>query len=435
MSFLKKICFFIVVILVAFCATIYEIKKKDPQNSKDIIVKAIIVVLGIIATGLLTNYVAKSTDHWLQIGTSSSIVSIIDEANSDTEGMENSSLIDTEIKNKVNSSSNISSLLEVESGFETVSEEKESNIAETVSNIPQKQTKDSSFTAKAMIGKKAYATLQSAIDDSNCGDTVSVLSDIQENIRIDDEKDITIELNEYTISNNNDNTFYIEGYVSVVGGNIDNATNGKAAIVVERGGNAILRECEITRSREEKGNTYYTIVNRGNLVCENCDIENGSLKQYKDRKSAILNGYTHAGESILDYRNNKNKINAELKISDSKIYGGNNAIRNGIYSILNLDNCDLYGYEHAFSNRGEAKVENSTLYGVEAVFCDKKEAFHEDLTQSVQIKDCKCSSENGVFLDDKMLHQNGQIYTNVSCDFIPNVSYVDNGDGTYSIVE
>ena len=95
----------------------------------------------------------------------------------------------------------------------------------------------------------------------------------------------------------------------------------------------------------------------------------------------------------------------------------------------------MYGYEHAFSNRGEAEVENSTLYGVEAVFCDKKEAFHEDLTQSVQIKDCKCSSENGVFLDDKMLHQNGEIYTNVSCDFIPNVSYVDNGDGTYSIVE
>ena len=53
----------------------------------------------------------------------------------------------------------------------------------------------------------------------------------------------------------------------------------------------------------------------------------------------------------------------------------------------------MYGYEHAFSNRGEAEVENSTLYGVEAVFCDKKEAFHEDLTQSVQIKDCKCSSE------------------------------------------
>lgn len=443
MDFLNKIIILSTLVLVTFGTTAYQIVKKEPQEPKtpkkpkDVVILAIIVIIGTISLELLKNCIWEYSKPSITELPSSSIISIPNQTSGENEGSgETSQLTDTSKESIVNSSSTeIARVSVVESAFETASEVSETNSTETVSYIPEEDNMDISLPKKAMIGNVSYATLQSAIDDSNCGDTISVVSDIQEDIRIVDEKDIIIELNNCTVSNNSDHTFYIEGSVTIVGGNVDSTVNEKAAVVVECGGNAILRECDITRSREKKGNSYYTIVNRGKLVCEKCDIENGSLTQYQDRKSAILNGYTHAGENILDYRNNKDEVKAELKVKDCKIYGGNNAVRNGIFSVLNVDNSDLYGYEHAFSNRGEAVLENSMLYGVESVFCDKKESFHEDITQSVQIIECICSSENGVFLDDKMLHENGQMYTNVVCDFLPNVSYANNGDGTYSIFE
>ena len=442
MDFLKKIIILLTLVLVSFGATVYQIVKKDtqelkaPQEPKAVIILAIVMIIGTISLGLLPNCIWEYIKPPITESSSSSIILIPNQTGSENEGNEETSQL-TEISKEsiVNSSSTeVSRVAEVESVFENASEVSETNSTETVSYISEKDNIDTSLPKKAMIGNVSYATLQNAIDDSNCGDTITVVSDIQEDIRIVDGKDIIIDLNNCTVSNNSYHTFYIEGSVTFVGGNVDSTVNEKAAVVIDCGGNAIFRECDITRSGEKKGNSYYTIVNRGKLFCEKCDIENGSLNQYKDRKSAILNGYTHAGENILDFRNNKDEVKAELKVKDCKIYGGNNAVRNGIFSVLNVDNSDLYGYEHAFSNRGEAVLENSMLYGVEAVFCDKKESFHEDITQSVQIKECMCSSENGVFLDDKMLHENGQMYTNVVCDFLPNVSCADNGDGTYSIL-
>ena len=59
------------------------------------------------------------------------------------------------------------------------------------------ESEDETVSGVAQVGDVTYETLQSAIDASNVGDTVTLLADINENIKIT--KAITLDLNEKTI--------------------------------------------------------------------------------------------------------------------------------------------------------------------------------------------------------------------------------------------
>lgn len=435
----------ILILIIILGVGFYCANKQYEKNNR---IAAVFMFVATIVLGIPSAYIYDNLKPLLPYITfSTSTASITDSESEDSESATRStSDALPKVPENLATQSSTESISEIisekseditpESVIDSVQDDTEDDIPETEEN-EQKENEDKNVIPdpKAMIGDVSYPSLQSAIDDSVNGDSISVISDIHEDLLISAGKNITIELNDYTITNASESTFCIEGDVTVIGGAVDNISNGESAVTVERSGSAVFKDCTIKRSQEKKGNTYYTIVNRGVLNCKTCDIQNGDLKQYKNRKSAILNGYTHAGEAVLDYSNNKNKVKAELTITGSKIYGGNNGIRNGVYSVLYADGCDINGYEHAFSNRGEATVLNSNLYGVESVFCDKREDFQKNLVQFVQINNCVCSSEDAVFFDNVNNNNTNQTYVNVLCDFKPNVDAASNGDGTYIITQ
>ena len=108
--------------------------------------------------------------------------------------------------------------------------------------------------AVAQIGTKAYATLQAAIDAAQDGDTVTLLTDVEQNSQLAIGKSITLDLNGKTIKNT----------VDIWGGNANAILSIKDGAAVTITGNGTITA---------KENDCYTI----NVVDGDLTIENGTF--------------------------------------------------------------------------------------------------------------------------------------------------------------
>ena len=209
--------------------------------------------------------------------------------------------------------------------------------------------------------------LQRQIDSANVGDTVKLGAAISADITVPQEKEITLDLNGFTLTNESDHTIMNYGTLTIVDssaegtGTVDNVTHARGALF--NFGEATLLGGTYTRSlengssaTESGGNSWYVIKNLGHLTIgeENaeCDV---AVTQSGHFSSMITNGYYNADGSG-DHSQYYASVTTEDKIPTLLINGGTfsggiNTVKNDNHSVTVINGGE-------FTNVSQAVVLN-----------------------------------------------------------------------------
>ncbi|MFQ9741274.1 MAG: hypothetical protein ACLRX5_01500 [Slackia sp.] len=157
-----------------------------------------------------------------------------------------------------------------------------------------------------------------------------LLADVEEDVVIPEGKTVSIDLSGKKIANLTGNTITVgaDANFSVVdsvgGGVVDNVTHGKAALSIEEGAKVVLNGGTFERSKEAgtasgaNGNSYYTILNKGDLEINGGTtvkllLADGSPAGFS---SGIANGRYSGSPSTPGYT-------AQLTMNGGVVEGGN----------------------------------------------------------------------------------------------------------------
>ena len=209
--------------------------------------------------------------------------------------------------------------------------------------------------------------LQAAINDAGEGDVIQLAANITGNITVPEGKDIALDLNGFTLTNESDHTIMNYGVLTIVDdsmagtGTVDNVTHARGALF--NFGEATLLGGTYTRSlengssaTESGGNSWYVIKNLGHLTIgeENaeCDV---AVKQSGHFSSMITNGYYNADGSG-DHLQYSGSVTTEDKIPTLVINGGTfsggiNTVKNDNHSVAVINGGE-------FTNVSQAVVLN-----------------------------------------------------------------------------
>ena len=190
-----------------------------------------------------------------------------------------------------------------------------------------------------------YLTLKDAFANASSGETVTLLTDMTENVTLNPsaKKSYILNLNGHTLTNASGDTITVgaKANLTIQGeGTVDNVTHGKAAIV--NNGTVTLNGGTYTRSKENPennkddggGNSYYTILNDkgGNMT-----INSGVT-------------VTNAGHFSSMIRNGGDEKSV-LTINGGTFSGGINTVKNDAYGVLTINDGN-------FSNTSQFVVMN-----------------------------------------------------------------------------
>ena len=206
--------------------------------------------------------------------------------------------------------------------------------------------------AAAKIGNTEYSTLQEAV---NQGGEILLEKDVTEDVTIPEDKTVVINLNGHNITNVNDNTIYNKGNLTIKGeGNLDNLTHAKATVYNEVGATCVLDSGNYDRSKDEKGNTYYTILNHGTMTINNgVTVKTATIKAEKDGgypSSLIENGW-------YDETQNTSGKDSKLTINGGIFTGGLNTIKNDGYGDITINGGTFTNYiQHCILNWNSAII-------------------------------------------------------------------------------
>ena len=199
---------------------------------------------------------------------------------------------------------------------------------------------------------KNAGDLQTAV---NAGGEIVLDADIIASITIPADKNITLDLNGKTLTNEAGNhTITNEGTLTIKGdGTVDNVSHAKAAVYNKQGATATLSGGKFTRSKEtgksdsvSGGNSYYNILNQGEMTI-NSGVE---VSQTGHFSSLIDNGWYNGSENTA-------KINAKLTINGGTFSGGLNTIKNDDFGDLTIK-------DGKFSNTSGAVVLNWNIANI-----------------------------------------------------------------------
>lgn len=222
----------------------------------------------------------------------------------------------------------------------------------------------------AQIGDTKYVTLADAVA---VGGDIKLLKDTTEDITIHAGKTITIDLNGKKITNKSADTITVEkgAALTINGtGTVDNVNHGKAAIynkgAVTLNGGTFERSAEEGKdSKNNGGNSYYTILNHGEMT-----VGEGVTVNNKGHFSSLFsNGY-------YSYKTKDGVEKPTLTINGGMFDGGLNTIKNDDDGILTINNGTFKNYtQAAFQNHGTATVLNGSfiaesVYSIDNCGCD-----------------------------------------------------------------
>ena len=274
--------------------------------------------------------------------------------------------------------------------------------------------------------------LQAEINDAGEGDVIQLAANITGNITVPKGKDITLDLNGFTLTNESDHTIMNYGVLTIVDdstagtGTVDNVTHARSALF--NFGEAALLGGTYTRSlengssaTESGGNSWYVIKNLGHLTIGEEDAEcDVAVTQSGHFSSMITNGYYNADDSG-DHLQYSGSVTTEDKIPTLVINGGTfsggiNTVKNDNHSVAVINGGE-------FTNVSQAVVLNwndLTITGGE--FVAGKGAQAAIIT----------SYDNTGFNDGKTTITGGTFEGAVTADYNPgNVTYSVSG-GTFS---
>lgn len=184
-----------------------------------------------------------------------------------------------------------------------------------------------SDTSMEVNGQK-YNTASEAIAAVSDGGTIKLSGGLGADEVINADKKFTLDMNNAVIVDNEKTPVNVDvnGALTLTGnGSVECNKNGKPAI--NNNGNLIIENGSYTRNVDEKGNSYYTMVNHGNTV-----INDGIFQAPRIVSSMISNGYWDYAQ---DYKAGEMAEYPELTIN-------NGTFINAFYVIKNDDNGKLY---------------------------------------------------------------------------------------------
>ena len=232
-------------------------------------------------------------------------------------------------------------------------------------------------TPPAEINGQTYTTLQAAIDTCQAGGTVEidVVADTNEEISIPSGKDITINLNGYTVSNNGKKGIIKnKGSLTINGGDIDSKRAGFSAIDNDPGATLILDSVNIiaegnpeensTENRQTVYNKGGTVKIRGNTYLESkASGETGGVP-----RSTInnLNDGSNIGTLTIESGTIVHKNTELANNKNACITNASGAIliignKEGLY---NQESPTIIGKKYGIYNAGTAKFYDGTINGL-----------------------------------------------------------------------
>lgn len=201
--------------------------------------------------------------------------------------------------------------------------------------------------------------LQAEVDK---GSTVQLSADVAADVVVS--KDVTLDLNGHTLTNVKGDTITVKAgaKLTVIGkGTVDNVTNGKAALSLEEGATATLKGGTFTRSKEDGTdssagtNSYYTIINHGDLTINGATVENKG-----GHSSVIDNGW---------YDHGPNSINPKLTVESGTISGGR-YVKNDSYGTMVINGGTFKGGVNGiFLNWNELTINGGTFENTQNAPC------------------------------------------------------------------
>ena len=239
-----------------------------------------------------------------------------------------------------------------------------------------------SDTSMEVNGQK-YATASEAIAAVEDGGTIKLSGGLGADEVINADKQFTLDMNNAVIVDNKKTPINVgvNGALTLTGnGSVECNKHGKPAI--NNNGNLIIENGSYTRSVDEKNNSYYTMVNHGNIVINDgifqaprvisSMIDNGYYDYNTDYKAGEMAEYPeltiNGGTFINAFYVIKNDDNGKLYINDGNFYGtifnngyemivrgGNFKVTDGTYNIGMRKLNDVM-------NSGKLLIEGGTFY-------------------------------------------------------------------------
>ena len=216
-------------------------------------------------------------------------------------------------------------------------------------------------TAVAKVGDVEYETLQAAINAATAGQTVKLVANTAEDIKISADKDITLDLGNSKLTNKSGDTITVEkgGKLSIsdsVGtGVVDNTSHRKGAIV--NSGEVTLNGGTFKRSAEKGtyspyvngGNSWYTIANYGTM-----EINTGvTVENAGGYSSMIRNG----GDVTAD---------CNLTIEGGNFAGGVNTVKNDSFGVLTINGGNFSNTaQYVIMNWNKAEITAGTFQALD----------------------------------------------------------------------
>ncbi len=234
----------------------------------------------------------------------------------------------------------------------------------------------------AKIEDTTYETLQNAINASTQDQTIIVLKNIEENVEVSDEKDITIDLNQFTITSNSEEVPIINnlGKVTITNGNLN--ANFYAAIISY--GTTVINGG--------------TITGGGNTI----QINENSIVTIKGTNTIIKSNTTNDEPTIL--------INAggELNVEEGTINSENSYTINS-YGTTNINGGTITGATNTiYIHTGSVVTIKgaNTIIGGEDVNTSSYPTIWVDSGGELKVEEGKITSQNSNAIYN---HANGTV--------------------------
>lgn len=192
----------------------------------------------------------------------------------------------------------------------------------------------------AEISDIQYATLADAVAAANNGDTVTLLTNTDEDITIAQDKDITLDLNGKKLTNVASHTIFNKGTLTINGnkGTVDNVTNGTAAVYndvmgkVTINGGSYTRSAEASKDENNSGGNYWYVIHNYGIM----NINKGTFK-FSDTNVGAFSSLIHNG--WYDGSENTAQQNAVMTINGGDFTqgtGGKITVKNDDYGELKI---------------------------------------------------------------------------------------------------
>ncbi|MCD8309266.1 MAG: hypothetical protein LUD19_05355, partial [Clostridia bacterium] len=232
----------------------------------------------------------------------------------------------------------------------------------------------SATSVVAEVNSVSYSNLQDAIDAAEDGDTIVLVNNVTESITIDN-KDITLDLAGYTLTDNGSHTITVNSNATLTiidssddgSGKVDSTTHQKAAIAnfgtVYIYGGTYTRSAEAgyrTESTVGNGNnSWYTIYNQGTMVIgsETDDtLNNVTVTTHMDSSTGV------GAYSSLIINGDYTDSTASLTINGGEFIGGLNTVKNGEYGDLTINGGSFSNtYQNVIMNWNIAEINGGTF--------------------------------------------------------------------------